>query len=138
MLANLRHLRLNLWLPPQHDTALWNDKFSKQLSSFAEAIDHGQRLKDLHILIGTWHKIRELAQPQAAAFGTLERMQVRGIVQVRTRSLDRDGKAFVQKLHLERHMRVSSSPGTQSELLGAIRPGGRHLDWEWDGGATVQ
>jgi len=138
MLANLRHLRLNLYLPPQYNITLWTDKFSKQLSQFVEAIDQGQRLKDFKILFGTWHKIRELGVQQSAALGILERLQVRGTVQVRTRSLDHEGKASVQRLDLERRMRMSTSSGSQSERLGDNRPGGRHLDWEWEGGATVE
>jgi hypothetical protein len=137
MLRNLRHLRLNLYLPPQHNIALWSGKFGKQLSQFVEAVDHGRRLQDFKVLFGTWHKIRELGGPQTAALSILERMQVRGTVQVRTRSLDRDGKAFVQRLDLERRMRVTSSFGSQPECMGADRPGGRHLDWEWEGGATM-
>lgn len=138
MLANLRHLRLNLYLPRQHDIALWTDKFGKQLSTFVEAVDHGQKLKDFKILIGTWHKVRELGVPQLDVLGILERLQVRGTVQVRTRSLDRDGKAAVQMLDLERRMRTTGSTESRLMCLATDRPGGRHLDWEWEGGATVQ
>ena len=137
MLANLRHLRLNLNLPPQHDVALWTDKLSKQLTRFVEAIDHGQRLKDFKILIGTWHKLRELGEPQSAALNVLERMQVRGSVQVRTSSLDRDGKASVQRLDLGRRMKATGSSGSQLEHASANEPRGTHLDWEWEGGASV-
>jgi hypothetical protein len=138
MLSNLRHLRLNLYLPPQHDLTLWTDKFGKQLASFVEAVDQGQKLRDFKILIGTWHKVRELGQPQLEALGTLEQMQIRGTVQVRTRSLDLDGKAVVQRLDLEHRMRNTSSTGSQLKRWKIDQPGGRHLDWEWEGGATVQ
>jgi hypothetical protein len=137
MLANLRRLRLNLNLPPQHDIALWADKLSKQLSRFVEAIDYGQRLKDFKILIGTWHKLRGLGEPQSAALNVLERMQVRGSVQVRTSSLDRDGKASVQRLDLGRRMKATGSSGSQLEHVSAKEPRGIHLDWEWEGGATI-
>ena len=137
MLANLTHLRLNLYLPPQHNITLWTDKFSKQLLSFVEAVDYGCRFQDFKVLFGTWHRIRELGEPQTAALSILEQMQVRGIVQVRTRSLDHDGKAFVQRLDLQRRMRVTSSSGGQPERTDADRPGGRHLDWEWEGGAAM-
>ena len=137
MLANLRHLRLNLNLPPPHDIALWTNKLSKQLSRFVEAIDHGQRLKDFKVLIGTWHKLRELGEPQSAALSVLERMQVRGSVQVRTSSLDRDGKASVQRLDLGRRMKATGSSGSQFEHMSANEPRGNHLDWEWEGGAAV-
>lgn len=134
MLSNLRNLRLNLYLPPQHDKTMWAERFSKQLSSFVEAIDQGVRLRDFKILIGTWHGIRELGAPQMAAFDLLAQMQVRGTVQVRTRSLDIQGKAVVQKLDLERRVRASGSAGNPLEKPKAER---RLLDWEWDGGATL-
>jgi hypothetical protein len=134
MLSNLRHLRLNLYLPPQHDANMWTERFSKQLSSFVEAIDQGVRLRDFKILIGTWHRIRELGAAQVAAFDLLAEMQVRGAVQVRTRSMDAQGKAVVQKLDLERRLRASGSVGNSLEDPKAER---RLLDWEWDGGATL-
>jgi len=134
MLSNLRHLRLNLYLPAQHDTAMWADRFSKQLSSFVEAIDHGVRLKDFKILIGTWHGICELEAPQMAAFDLLAQMQVRGTVQVRTRSLDVQGKAVVQELDLERRLRATDSVRCPLEEPKAEH---RLLDWEWDGGSTT-
>jgi hypothetical protein len=134
MLSNLRHLRLNLYLPPQHDATMWAERFSKQLSSFVQAIDHGVRLRDFKILIGTWHGIRDLGAPQMAAFDLLAQMQVRGTAQVRTRSLDVQGKAVVQRLDLERRLRASGSVGNPLEDSKAER---RLLDWEWDGGATL-
>jgi hypothetical protein len=134
MLSNLRHLRLNLYLPPQHDATMWAERFSKQLSSFVQAIDQGVRLRDFKILIGTWHGIRELGAPQMAAFDLLAQMQVRGTVQVRTRSLDVQGKAVVQRLDLERRLKASGSVGSPLEDSKAER---RLLDWEWDGGATL-
>jgi hypothetical protein len=135
MLSNLRHLRLNLYLPPQHDKTMWTERFSKQLSSFVEAIDQGVRLRDFKILIGTWHGIRsELGAPQTAAFDLLAQMQVRGTVQVRTRSLDAQGKTVVQRLDLERRLRASGSAGNPLEEPKVER---RLLDWEWDGGATL-
>jgi len=137
MLPNLRHLRLNLNLPPQHNIALWTDKLSKQLARFVEAVDHGQRLKDFKVLIGTWHKLRELGEPQSAALSVLVQLQVRGSVQVRTSSLDRDGKASVQRLDLGRRMKATGSPGSQPEHVDGNRPASHHLDWEWEGGATV-
>lgn len=137
MLPNLRHLRLNLNLPPPHDVALWTEKLSRQLLRFVEAVGHGQRLKDFKVLIGTWHKLRELGEPQTAALSVLELMQVRGSVQVRTSSLDRDGKASVQRMDLGRRMKASGSSGSQLERISANEPRGNHLDWEWEGGATV-
>lgn len=135
MLSNLRYLRLNLYLPPQHDVAVWSNKFTKQLSDFVNAVDRGHRLKDFKVLVGTWHKIRELGEPQGAALRTLEAMQVRGLVQVRTRSLDAEGKAVVQGLDLERGMRASGCATSGS--LGVTGLGMKHLDWEWEGGAAV-
>ena len=134
MLSNLRHLRLNLYLPPQHDATMWSERFSKQLSSFVEAIEQGVRLRDFKILIGTWHGIRDLGAPQMAAFDLLAQMQVRGTVQVRTRSLDIQGKAVVQQLDLERRLRASGLVVHPPEDPKAER---RLLDWEWDGGATL-
>lgn len=135
MLSNLRYLRLNLYLPPQHDVQVWSNKFTKQLSGLVNAVDRGHRLKDFKVLVGTWHKVRELGEPQAAALRTLEAMQVRGLVQVRTRSLDAEGKAVVQELDLERGMRADGSGRLGS--LDAAGLGVKHLDWEWEGGAAV-
>lgn len=138
MLANLRHIRLNLKLPPQHNVALWTDKLSKQLASFVAAVDCGRKLKSLKILVGTWHRLRELEQPQLDALGILGRMQVRGTLQVRTMSLDHHGKAAVQGLDLERRMKATSSTGKYSHLEDSNQSGGRHLDWEWEGGVDVR
>jgi hypothetical protein len=137
MLSNLRHLRVNLYLPRQHDTATWTDKLGKQLSSFVEAVDHGQKLKDIKLLIGTWHRIRGLGKPQLDVLGILEQMRVRGFVQVRTRSLDPDGKAVVEALGLGRRMRSTGSSGSRLKHLDGEQPGGRHLDWDWEGGAAI-
>lgn len=138
MLANLRHIRLNLKLPPQHDVALWTDKLSKQLSSFVAALDGGRKLKSLKILVGTWHKLRQLEQPQLNALGILEKMQVRGTLQVRTMSLDHHGKAAVQGLDLERRMKANSSTATYIDSGDSNHSSGRHLDWEWEGGVDVR
>jgi hypothetical protein len=113
---------------------MWAERFSKQLSSFVQAIDQGVRLRDFKILIGTWHGIRDLGAPQMAAFDLLAQMQVRGTAQVRTRSLDVQGKAVVQRLDLERRLRASGCVGGPLEDPKAER---RLLDWEWDGGATL-
>lgn len=135
-MANLRRLRLNLFLPPQHNTSLWTDRFAKQLLRFVEVIEYGQKLKDFKVLIGTWHSLRALGQPQLAVLGILENMQVRGLVQVRTRSLDQEGKAVVHGLDLERRMRAAGlyASTSESQKLGKH---GQHLDWEWEGGAVV-
>ena len=138
MQENIRNLRLNLFLPSPHNISLWTDKFSRQLASFVHAVDHGSRLKNFRVLIATWHKIRLLNGNQEEALNILERMEIRGLLQVRTRSLDPDGKAVVQKLDLERRMRATGAIQRKFENLGANRAGGRHLDWEWEGGAATQ
>lgn len=134
---NIRNLRLNLFLPSPHDISLWTDKFAKQLVSFVDAVDQGSRLKNFRVLIATWHKIRILNDKQEEALGVLERMEVRGLLQVRTRSLDPDGKAVVQKLELERRMRPTGYSHDQAKSPDVTGTRGRYLDWEWEGGTTV-
>ena len=56
---------------------------------------------------------------------------------MRTSSLDRDGKASVQRLDLGRRMKATGSSGSQFEHMSANEPRGTHLDWEWEGGASV-
>lgn len=138
MLANLRHIRLNIHLPPQHNVDFWTGKFGKRLANFVAAVERGEKLKSLKILVGSWHKIRELEQPQLDALSVLEQMQVRGTVQVRTMSLDDRGKAVVQGLDLERRMRATTSTVHHLDWEDGKQAGGRHLDWEWEGGVNVQ
>jgi hypothetical protein len=86
VITTLRHLRLNLYLPDPYSTRLWEDVLAQRLSSLVKAIDNGQRLKDLRVLIVTWHQFRDLSTRQAEVLGIFEQMQMRGHVQVRTRS----------------------------------------------------
>lgn len=136
VMSSLRRLRLNIFLPPQHNTKLWTDIFAEQLARFVEVLEHGQKLKDFKVLIGTWHSLRDLDEAQLAVMGILERMQLRGLVQVRTRSLDQHGKAVVQRLDLERRMRAVGYDCVQVEHQHA-NGDGQYLDWEWEGGAAV-
>lgn len=112
------------------------NRFAKQLERFVEVTEQGQRLKDFKVLIGTWHTLRELGESQLAVMGILENMQLRGLVQVRTRSLDQEAKSVIQRLDLERRMRATGHSAGQLEVHN-LNKHGQHLDWEWEGGTIV-
>jgi hypothetical protein len=114
VIATLRHLRLNLYLPDPYSTRLWEDVLAQQLAKLIKAMDNGQRLKDLKVLIVTWHRIRNLSTQQAEVLGIFEQMNMRGNVQVKTRSLDGRLKATLHGLDLTNGM-----------------------DWEWEGGILI-
>ncbi|KAM0722373.1 hypothetical protein Q7P37_001814 [Cladosporium fusiforme] len=136
MASNLRRLRLNLFLPPQHQISLWTDRFAKQLVRFVSCTEQGHKLKDFKLLIGTWHSLRDLGEPQQNVLGILENLELRGLVQVRTRSLDQQGKTVVQMLDLERRMRAAGHCAGYIKFQDLSKPS-QYLDWEWEGGAVI-
>ena len=134
VITTLRHLRLNLYLPDPYSTRLWEDVLARRLSRSIKAIDYGQRLKDLRVLIVTWHQFRDLSTRQAEVLSIFEQMQMRGHVQVRTRSIDGKLRATLHDLSLTNRMRdsrTSEVPKVNQEDCNAT---GSDIDWEWEGG----
>ena len=107
-MKDLRHLRINLYLPDPYNKRLWTDGLAEQLASLIASFDNGTKLKDLRILISTWHCFRELSEWQAGVLGLLERLSVRGHTQVRSRSLDGKLRASLQQLDLTSKLRDTS------------------------------
>jgi hypothetical protein len=134
VITTLRHLRLNLYLPDPYSIRLWEDVLARRLSRLIKAIDYGQRLKDLRVLIVTWHQFRDLSTRQAEVLSIFEQMQMRGRVQVRTRSIDGKLRATLHDLSLINRMRdsrTSEVPKVNQEDCNAT---GSDIDWEWEGG----
>lgn len=136
-LPNVRHLRLTIYLPVQYDSLLWTDKFAAQLEGFVRGIEQGRKLRDLRVLFASWHGLRDLSDLQIGVLRILRKMQVGGLVQVRTRSLDERGKKVVRELDLERGMRAGEAVEEMSVQSQGEGAGGKHLDWEWEGGRDL-
>lgn len=100
-------------------------------------IEQGRKLKDLRVLFASWHGLRDLNYPQIEVLQILRKMQVGGLVQVRTRSLDERGKKVVRELDLERGMRAGGAVEEMTEQSQGEGAGGKHLDWEWEGGRDL-
>jgi hypothetical protein len=137
-MKDLRHLRINLFLPDPYKRKLWTDILAKQLTGLIMSLANGTKLKDLRILIATWHCFRELTEWQADVLDLLGQFSVRGHAQVRTRSLNGKLRASLQKLDLASKLRDSSSPCVPivfNEFCDAV---GSDMDWEWEGGVVIQ
>lgn len=135
MMANLRHLRLKVFLPSQY-SSVWEGRFTEQIKKFIDVTDRGQRLHSFRVLIGSWHSLRILYERQLAIDEMLTRMRLRGYVQVRTRSLRPAVKCVIQKLNLSRRMRAAKDPLCQLEG-GIVRKHNQQFDWEWEGGLII-
>jgi len=131
-LLNLRLLRLNLYLPTYQDKAAWTTKLPSKLARFVNAMDRGEKLKDLRILIGTWYHHAELTKGQAAVFDVLDQMQIRGKVHLRTNNIYKSTRDSICRLDLENRMRCDRP----AHLAMDGQPEG-NLDWEWEGGVAV-
>ena len=134
VITTLRHLRLNLYLPDPYSVRLWEDVLAQQLANLIRAFDNGRRLRDLRVLIVTWHQFRDLSTRQAEVLSIFEQMQMRGHVQVRTRSIDGKLRATLHDLSLTNRMRdsrTSEVPKVNQEDCNAT---GSDIDWEWEGG----
>jgi hypothetical protein len=137
VITTLRHLRLNLYLPDPYSIRLWEDVLAQQLAKLIKAMDNGQRLKDLKVLIVTWHRIRNISTQQAKVLGIFEQMNMRGNVQVKTRSLDGKLKATLHGLDLTNRMRdgqMSQVPNVSTE---DSKVAASDMDWEWEGGILI-
>lgn len=134
---DLRHLRLDLYLPDPYNKKLWVDTLVTQLARFSASISGGNKLKDLRILIATWHCFRELSDWQADVLRVLQQVTLRGHVQVRTRSLDGKLKAALQSLDLTSRMRDGPISCALDIFDGCIEIGETDMDWEWEGGVII-
>jgi cation diffusion facilitator CzcD-associated flavoprotein CzcO len=137
VITTLRHLRLNLYLPDPYNARLWEDVLAQQLANLIRAFDNGRRLRDLRVLIVTWHQFRDLSTRQAEMLGIFEQVHMRGHVQVKTRSIDGKLKAALHDLDLTNRMRdsrMSQVPIVNREDCKVVESG---MDWEWEGGITI-
>ncbi|GAB7332233.1 hypothetical protein MBLNU13_g04085t1 [Cladosporium sp. NU13] len=137
LMRDIRHLRVDLYLPDPYKRKLWTDTLAKQLTSLAISVGKGTKLKDMRVLIATWHRFRELAEWQAEMLGLLEQMSVRGHTQVRTRSLDGKLRAALHDLDLTSKMRdafMSHIPYVPTECYEAAD---KEMDWDWEGGVII-
>jgi hypothetical protein len=136
-MKDLRHLRVDLYLPDPYRRGLWTDALAKQLAGLIVAVSNGGKLKDLRVLIATWHRFRELADWQTEVLSLLGQFSVRGHTQVRTRSLDGKLRATLGELGLAIKMRDFSTSGTQNVLIEYCETAGGDMDWEWEGGVVI-
>jgi hypothetical protein len=137
VITTLRHLRLNLYLPDPYNTKLWEDVLAQQLASLIRAFDNGRRLRDLRVLIVTWHQFRDLSTRQAEMLSIFEQVHMRGHVQVKTRSIDGRLRAALHNLDLTNKMRdsrMSRVPIANREDCRVVESG---MDWEWEGGIII-
>ena len=137
VMKDLRHLRIHLFLPDPYRRALWTDTLVKHLTGLIESTANGTKLKDLRILISTWHRFRELTGWQTEVLGLLGQFRVQGHTQVRTRSLDGKLRAALGELDLANKLRdvaMASTPDIFTELC---ETAGDDMDWEWEGGVVV-
>ncbi|KAK6430354.1 hypothetical protein LTR95_013494 [Oleoguttula sp. CCFEE 5521] len=134
-LSNIRHLRLNMYLPTSHDKFAWTTGFPTKLARFVQSMDYGSTLRSLKILIGTWYTLLNFSTSQAAVFDVLEQMQIRGSVEIRTKNIYNETKVAVRSLDLELRMRANQPYHDSSGRGGQhVR---QHLDWEWEGGKAL-
>ena len=137
VITTLRHLRLNLYLPDPYSVRLWEDVLAQQLANLIRAFDNGRRLRDLRVLIVTWHQFRDLSTRQAEMLGIFEQVHMRGHVQVKTRSIDGKLRAALHNLDLTNRMRdsrMSRVPVANREDVKVVESG---MDWEWEGGISI-
>lgn len=136
-MRNLRHLRIDLFLPDPYRRRLWIETLAEQLSGLIASVANGQKLKDLRILIATWHRFRELNDWQTKVLEMLDQFSVRGHTQVRTRSLDGKLRATLGELDLASRLRDISTSCTSNVLAECCETAGVDMDWEWEGGVVI-
>jgi hypothetical protein len=139
-LRSIRHLRLNLSLPNPYSRKIWQTAFARQLRNFVNAIDNGHRLKDLKVMILSWHYFREVCDWQTdvlvEAFGELE---VRGDVQVRGRRFGGEVMGRMKAVGLGGRMRDGGGGRKYGREVSERSCGdaGEDVDWEWEGGVVL-
>jgi hypothetical protein len=136
-ITTVRHLRLNLYLPNPYDQRLWENTLTQQLIKFVQAVNNGQRMRDLKILIATWHHFHGMTAQQAAVLGILGQMHKQGHVQVKTRGMSGKLRAALQDLDLTDKMRDSRQSQFQDRSNRSYETIGRDMDWDWEGGILM-
>jgi hypothetical protein len=134
--TDLRHVRLDLYLPDPYDKRLWNT-FARQLAQFADSVANGAKLRELRVLIATWHRFHELSDQHIKVLESLGQLSVKGSVQVRTWSLDGKLRAALQDLGLTSKLRNDAVSCTTERGIGYGQLDGSRVDWEWDGGVDL-
>lgn len=134
---DLRHLRLDLYLPDPYNKKLWVATLAAQLTRLSASISGGDKLKDFRILIATWHRFRELSDWQTDVLRLLGKITLQRHVQVRARSLDVKLKAALQSLDLSSGIRLESMPCALEFIDRCVEIGGSDMDWEWEGGIII-
>ena len=137
LMEDICHLRVDLYLPDPYDRSLWTDTLTKQLTSMIVSVNNGTKLKDMRLLIATWHRFRELTEWQAEVLGLLGHLSVRGHTQVRTRSLDGKLRATLQELDLTSKLRDTFMSRNADVFTDCHETAGNDMDWEWEGGVVI-
>ena len=135
-MQDLRHLRINVWLPDPYRTTSWEDGLAAQLARFVEIVERGKRLQSLRVLIATWHNFKTLNVRQTAVLGVLDSTRVRGDLQVRTRSLGKITETTLRNLNLHRRMLDPETRHVQ-RAQGVCGLEESDLDWEWEAGVVI-
>lgn len=136
-MKDLRHLRIDLFLPDPYRRKLWTDTLAKQITGVIVSVANGRKLRDLRVLIATWHRFRELTDWQTETLGLLDQFDVRGHTQVRARSLDGKLRATLGELSLASRLRDIPIPCTRDILSEWTKPAGDDMDWDWEGGVVI-
>lgn len=135
-MQDIRHLRVNVWLPDPYGTISWEDGLAAQLAMFVEIVHQGKRLRSLRVLIATWHNLKTLNTRQTAVLDVLNSTRVRGDVQVRTRSLDKLTETILHGLNFHRRMLDPETRHVQ-RAQGVCGVEESDLDWEWEAGVVI-
>lgn len=137
IMKHIRHLRVDLYLPDPYNRRLWTDELLKQLTNLTNSTVNGKKLKDMRVLIATWHRFRELTEWQAEILELLGQFSVRGHTQVRTRSLDGKLRAGLQSLDLTARLRDVTMASTPNVFIDCCEATANGMDWEWEGGVVI-
>lgn len=108
-----------------------------QLQQFVASFDDRSHLRDLRILIASWHRFRDLPDWQADILGLLGQLTVRGRIEVRTRSLDGKVKTALQSLDLTNKVRDRPKSRKVDGSEEDCQLGCPDMDWEWEGGLVI-
>ena len=113
------------------------DTLAQQLTSLILSVGEVTNLKDIRILIATWHHLRELTEWQTEVLCLLRQLSARRYTQIRARSLDRKLRASLQELDLASRLRKHSVTCVPNVFDGFSDTTGSGMDWEWEGGVVI-
>jgi hypothetical protein len=136
-ITTVRHLRINLYLPNPYDQRLWEDTLTQQLIKFVQAVNNGQRMRDLKILIATWYHFHGITAQQAAVLSILRQIHKQCHVQIKTRGISGKLRAALQDLDLTDKTRVSRPSRSRNRGHRSHEGIGRDMDWDWEGGILL-